>query len=330
MMGTLQMLEHGDDVPARGSPRLTSWGGTRRSDGRARRALVAVVVVLALATVGAQSPGARLLRYGFTTRLTYDVNPADARVASLVWARGIAKQVGIWDDVEAEVFPDVFSAADSVNAGKTDVLAMSTLEYLSIEDRLNAEPAMVFLQAGVATDEFLLLARDDIHSVSDLAGKRIGVFSASGQRELSSVWLDVLLMEAGIRPDSEKMPLMRPITKRSQAAMTVFFKQVDAAVELRPAFETAVELNPQLGRELKVLARSPGLLPGLVCLRNGMPPSVKRRYLEEAVRLHELPQFRQTFLLLRITRLMAWEARYLDSARALVAQRDALRKGRFP
>jgi hypothetical protein len=290
-------------------------------------ALVIGLIVWVMSAGLAQTPGERVLHYGFTTRLTYNVNPADARVASLVWTRGIAEQVGIWDDAEAEIFTDVSRAVASVNADRTDVLALSTLEYLAVEHQLKATPAMVFLQAGTATNEFLLLARDDIRSVADLAGKRIGVFSASGQRELSNLWLDVLLMEAGITPDNDKMPMLQTITKRSQAAMAVFFRQVDAAVEVRPAFETAVELNPQLGRELKVVARSPELLPGLVCLRNGMPPAVRRRFLEEAVRLHDLPQFRQTFLLMRITRLMGWDPRYLDTARVLLARRDDLRKG---
>jgi ABC-type phosphate/phosphonate transport system substrate-binding protein len=293
---------------------------------RAVVAAVAGTFVLAAPPAAAQPVGDGVFRYGFTARMSYDINPADARAASLVWARGIADQVGLWTRAEAEVFPDASAAVASVSANKTDILALTSLEYLSVEHTLKADPGMVFMQGNTATEEYVLLARQDIKSVADLAGKRVAVFSASGQRDLSYLWLEVLLMEAGIQPDSDRMPSLRTVTKRSQAAMLVFFKQMDAAVEMRSAFETAVEMNPQLGRDLKVVARSPGLLPGVVCLNRSIPPGVRQRYMERAVRLHELPQFRQTFVLMRITRLLAWDPLYLDTTRALVARREALRK----
>jgi ABC-type phosphate/phosphonate transport system substrate-binding protein len=116
------------------------------------------------------------------------------------------------------------------------------------------------------------------------------------------------------------------LRKRSQAVMALFFRQVEAAIEPRSAFETAVELNPQIGREIKVLARSPRLLPGLACIRRSVDHNLRRRYVEQATRLHEQTTFRQTFLVLRVTRLVPWDPRFLDTARALTARHEALRR----
>jgi ABC-type phosphate/phosphonate transport system substrate-binding protein len=108
--------------------------------------------------------------------------------------------------------------------------------------------------------------------------------------------------------------------------MTLFFGQVDAAVETRAAFETAVELNPQIGRGVKVLARSPGLLQGLVCVRRSLDPSLRRRYLDKALTMHLAADSRQNFMVLRVQRLVPFEPRFLADTRALADRFEALRR----
>jgi hypothetical protein len=49
-----------------------------------------------------------------------------------------------------------------------------------------------------------------------------------------------------------------------------------------------------------------------------MSPDQRQRYAERAIRLHELVRYRQAFVVLRITEFVAWEPRFLASARALV------------
>jgi len=288
--------------------------------------LVVIAVFHHTAVPVAQPGPEKTIRFGFTAALIGDANPNDVVAATLLWAKGVISQVGFWTSAEASVFQDVNEAMTPPNNGKTDLLALTTLEYLAAERRLQVQPSMVFQQSNETMSDSVVLVRSDITSVSQLAGKRLAINLPAREWDMAGIWLDVLLMEAGLPARQTAFSTVKVVPRRSQAAMALFFKQVDVAVETRSAFETAVELNPQLGKELKILARSPPLLPGLICTRNSMEPDLRRRYIEKATHLHELPQFRQTFIVMRVTKILEWDPHFLDSARALVARRDALKK----
>ena len=58
---------------------------------------------------------------------------------------------------------------------------------------------------------------------------------------------------------------VREVEKTSPAILAVLFGQADVALVRRQAFETMVELNPQLETDLEVVANSPDYLPTVTC-----------------------------------------------------------------
>jgi len=114
------------------------------------------------------------------------------------------------------------------------------------------------------------------------------------------------------------------VPKKGQAAMAVFFGKADFGIESRAALTTAIELNPQMGRELVVIETSPTLLPGIVCLSTLMPQELGRRYVAEATRLHQQIRYKQAFIVMRVTRIVEFQPAMLESSRALVARQKAL------
>ncbi len=267
-----------------------------------------------------------LLRYGLSLTALSEVNPNDAVAATQTWVREVGRASGSWRDARATLFPDTPTMLQSLNNGRIDVVALSSPEYLAVESTLHADPFLVYEQSGEVEVEYVLLVRNTVRSMADLQNGRVAIIKTNTQRELADTWLDVELLEAGLPEKERAFSQLKIVRKRSQAVMALFFKQVDAAVEPRSAFETAVELNPQIGRELKVLARSPRLLPGLACIRRSVNREARQRYVEHATRLHQQPGFRQTFLVLRVTRLVAWNPHFLDTARTLTARYQALRR----
>jgi hypothetical protein len=183
---------------------------------------------------------------------------------------------------------------------------------------------MAWETAKTVTVDFVLVARASAEGLSGAAGKTLALFASNRPWALSEAWADVMLADAGVPRGQKAFAAVKIVEKKGQAAMAVFFRQADYAVESRSAFEAAAELNPQLGRELIVLARSPAFIPGMVCLSDRMGRDLQRRYVEKATRLHELPRYRQAFMVMRVTRLAEWDPRYLDSARALLVRQRAL------
>jgi ABC-type phosphate/phosphonate transport system substrate-binding protein len=306
-------------------------GGRRR----ATRAPV-FVAVLATAAVLLPLPGsARLagqgkaadpiLKYGLSTSLMTDVSPTDALAASLLFSRTIGRAVGAWDDAQATLYSDSDTIVRALNASAVDFVALSALEYLGIERQVKADPFIIYQTSGEVASEYVLVASDAIRSVADVAGKRVAVFKAAPPRDLGDTWLDVLLAGAGLA-DGVRGVQVREMKKRSQASVAVFFGQADAAIEPRSAFAMAAEMNPQLGKKLRVLATSVPLLSGIVVVRRSMDPDLRRRYLEKATTMHEVVQYRQTFLVMHVNQLLPFEPRYLAGTRQLNERYLALRK----
>jgi ABC-type phosphate/phosphonate transport system substrate-binding protein len=301
--------------------------GNPRAIGMLAAALAAAILLGG--SVSSQAP-AGLLRYGMTEGTIENANPNDARAASLLWARGIADAMGgLYSGAEAEVFPTPSAAALAINTGRADVMAISSLEYLSIEKTMKATPSMVWELAGSVMVDYVLLARTNGGArLPTVTGKSLAIYAASRPWSLSDVWTDVMLADAGV-PDGQKaFSSVKVITKKGHAAMAVYFGQSDFAIESRSAFETAAEMNPQLGKDLMVLARSPQFIPGLVCLNDAMGGDTQKQYVANASHLHEQARYRQAFMVMRVTRLAPWKPQYLESVRAMVARHRALQARR--
>ncbi len=280
-----------------------------------------------LAHVAAQDNGrATTLRFGFSPSLVEDANLPDALAAMVYWVRAVGVAAGGWQNAEARVIDDPAAVTSWIDANDVDLFALSTIEYLAAERGLRADPCMAYEAHDEVEVEYVLVARTGTRSIRELQGKRLSYFNASGHRGIADAWLDVTLLEAGLSERDRAFAEARPAKKASQAILPVFFNQADAALVSGSAFETAVEMNPQLGRGLAVVARSPRLLPGLICANRSLAPDRRRRWIESATTIHKTPQFRQTFMVLRMNRLVPWNPRYLDNARAVLARYQALKR----
>ncbi len=291
------------------------WGG----------AAFAVIGALALLAPGAagQAPAA-VLRFGLTAGVIDGVSATDARAAARVWADGISGDVGLFHASEAAAISTVEEGAQALAADKMDLLVLSAFEYLSAEKSLQCRPGFVYEIMGEAMQEFVLVGRKNTAVPAHPSDKSIAVFSTNRQIDtLPTVWADTYFRDTGRPAGLKAFGQVRPIDRRGRATMAVFFGQADFGIDALSAFTGTIELNPQVGKDLAILARSAPLLPGLVCLNSHMAPALRERYIERATHIHEQTRYRQALTIMRVTRLIPWDPRYLDSARALLAKASA-------
>lgn len=285
-----------------------------------------LLVITGAARVVTQAGDPSTLRFGVSTALVEDANISDATAAMAYWVKAVGVAAGGWKNAEAHAIDNATEIVAAVAEQRVDLLALSTTEYFAIEGPLAADPCMVYEAQGQVEVEYILVARAGTRSVAELAGKRLCYLSPSGRRGIGDVWLDVVLLEAGLAERDRTFSQARPVQKASQAVLPVFFNQADAALVTRTAFDTAVELNPQIGRDVTVIARSPRLLPGLICVRRSLSSDLRQRWIEKATTIHQYPAFRQTFMVLHMNRLVRWSPAYLDAPRAMLARYQALKR----
>ena len=108
----------------------------------------------------------------------------------------------------------------------------------------------------------------------------------SSRASLAPVWSETILAREGLGSASGFYGQITTASKISQAVLPVFFRQLDACVVTRSGFETMVELNPQVGRQLKVLASSPPVVPVVFCFRASYDSPIRAKVLEEIAQWH--------------------------------------------
>jgi hypothetical protein len=80
-----------------------------------------------------------------------------------------------------------------------------------------------------------------------------------------------------------------------------------------------IELNPQLGRTLQIIARSPALLPMVFALVEGIEPALHQQLLQNLPDVHHSAAGRQVLQLMQGERLELVAPGRYDSAWALLA-----------
>jgi ABC-type phosphate/phosphonate transport system substrate-binding protein len=273
---------------------------------RARSACRAVVLCLLLLGGGPEAfcaedsreaPG---WRFGYSSRLLFDLSRADATTALTLWTKELAKEAGSTGAAKATIYDDLGSLVDAIRSEQIDFVAISSMDYLKIHKQLSLEPALVGTKNGkYAEDQLLLVRRDKGYTrLGHLQDKKL-VLTTSGQ-EIATLWLDTLLAKQGLALTRKHFGGIKETAKAQQAILSVFFNQADACVVHRNAYLTASELNPQVGKELDVLIASPSFPLAVTCFRPNLSQAKKDLLFSSYDRLIRTPAGKQILTLFRI------------------------------
>ena len=129
-------------------------------------------------------------------------------------------------------------------------------------------------------------------------------------------WLSQYLYQTD-RSSPHNFKKVTSVNKASQAVLPVFFKQADLCVITRGALTAMTELNPQLGKQVHIIATSPPYVPFAICFRRSLNSATQARLIEQLANLHKTENGRQILLLSKATRLCKLTETDLESIRAL-------------
>ena len=129
--------------------------------------------------------------------------------------------------------------------------------------------------------------------LGDLRGRTVALYN-SDKMSLAMPWMDVVLLREGMIGASNGFfgKVMRD-RKLSTAVLGVFFGQRDACIVTLSGFRGMVELNPQVGRQLRVIETSPPFIPTVFCFRREFQSPQNERVFDAILRLHESVAGRQ-------------------------------------
>lgn len=266
------------------------------------------------------------LRFGVSSRTMVDLNHADVVAAMKVWIHTVTEDRGIHVEPEPRVFDTLEAFMAAVKAGDIDIISAPTDEFIELERIMPLKDAFTTLHAGrLALEKVLLVHRDSPYqTLADLGGTRL-MLHTHPSAGLATHWLDIELARAGLPPRSAFFRDITPATRLNRAILPVFFRQADAAIVTREGFAVAGELNPQLLRQLRILAESPPLIPGLGAYRDTVPDPVADLFRDAATRLTETPAGRHILNLFQCDAIVFIQEADLAPTRAFLAEHARIR-----
>jgi ABC-type phosphate/phosphonate transport system substrate-binding protein len=273
---------------------------------------------------------AEQLHAAFTQHAFNGVNRADAEAAFKVITRTMGVKRGYDVAVTVRMFERVPELDAELEAGAINLLVLDTWTYLELNTAGRLEPAFVSSDASEVAKQQLLLTRRDsgLHALAALRGKTLNVQSASNAN-LGVHWLQTVCGEQNLGAPADFFGPMEYLAKPSSVVLPVFFGRTDACLVDSTSLALMAELNPQVGRNLQVIASSEPMVDSVVCLsESGWSSPQFRRDLREVLgELHLEPAGQQILTLFRSGRLMPFEERHLDTVRKLRAHATAVDGG---
>lgn len=287
--------------------------------------LALVAVSIPAAPAGADSAPFHL-RIGFSSRAFVSVPREDIRIAVQVLSRKLAaKTVG---SAESRIYDTSAEVENDLKARRLDVVALTPEEFINLRTHTPLEPAMTTVSGKNHEVELLLLTRRDsgLNGIADLKRRTIALPSRASQfGSTYHIWLETLVMKRGAGSTERFFSSLLETRNASQAIMPVFFRKADACVVSGQAFQVTTELNPQIARELRVMARIKHLAGGIIALRQDLPEERKQKVRQALMTLHEDQEGRQMFVLFQLDRLTPHRPDHLKGLEALHAEHRSLR-----
>lgn len=221
-------------------------------------------------------------------------NVNDARAAYRVWIREITNTLGIRS---IEAVPEIFVPSEQIvrmiRHGEIDLFGITAWEYAKVLDFVDPNSLLVedYLINGM---EYVMLVHNasPFKKLSDLHGCHL-ITHIHRDMNLVPAWVGNLL-------SNDNLPRMdvffaEQVARDSitQVVLPVFFRRMDAACLARRYFETAVELNPQLGKDLRALVISPKVVPIALCFQKNCSVASQQVFKDAIARSSALPAGQQ-------------------------------------
>ncbi len=253
-------------------------------------------------------------RVGVSAAGLGNVNRNDLNAALRAWAETIKKEQHLDADLDVGLLTgSVAEMREALLLNELDGISVTVSELMA----MGIEPEAVFVgDRGDGPEvRYVLIGRENgkVQSPEDLPDGSIAM--TDNQRMIMAMpWLETVLLQSD--PGYSGRKLKRPNLEEnpSKAILQVFFHQADAAVVTLQAFELACELNPQLRKDLKIIAESPPFITAFFIFRPSAEREKNIALLEKAVlNLHKTPGGRQVLTIIQSSRMQKHPISLLDT-----------------
>ena len=260
-------------------------------------------------------------RLAFSSSMFTEINENDARASIKVWAQTVAQERGIAAEADARIIKGTAAIIHALQSGEIDAVGLPTDEFFTVSRVVAFSHLFAAVLGAKMTEEYVVLVHRDnpAEHLAQLHGQRL-LALANPRTSLAEPWLDTLLLRSGQPAVQTFFGSVQHAVKIPRVVLPVFFRHSDACLVNRRGFDTMCELNPQVGRQLRVIARSEPVVATVFCIRAGFESPSHGRILASLRDLHTTPAGQQVLAIFQSERLQEPPPEFLDSSFALLTE----------
>ena len=273
--------------------------------------------------------GGAPVRLAISESLMADVNLSDARAAMAIWLKRMMVDLNVVIEFSPKVFETTEEILRRARTGQVDVIALNVVEYRQISDVMDSSQIMG--EAGTAgLEQYILLVKRNsgIRQLGDLRGRRLCMLKAP-KMAVAPAWLSTILDEGHFAPSEQFFGSIVTETKIPRVVLPVFFGQADAALTSKEGFDTMCELNPQVAKDLTVIASSTEMVVCFYVFHKNYHGVNREKFARVYSNLRTSPAGRQLATLFQFGELTVRDGSCLSSALSVLetSERAARRRG---
>jgi ABC-type phosphate/phosphonate transport system substrate-binding protein len=263
---------------------------------------------------------------GFSTRVLAGMNRADVIAGLQAWVLALTREQHLSFRADCRIFETTADIEKAIQGGQIDVITAATDDFVVLEKAVPLNGYFTSTYSGKITEDYVLVVDRDqaARDLKDLRGHDLLLLDHH-RMTLAPLWLDTELLRRKLPTSARFFGKITHVTKPDQAILPVFFRRSAAALVTRAQFNTAAELNPQLAKQLRILAFSPPLIPAIGALRGNTISGAGAFYRKEALRTNKSVGGRQILNLFQSDGVVEVKATDLAETRALLAEYTRLK-----
>jgi phosphonate transport system substrate-binding protein len=256
------------------------------------------------------------LNIAYSARIFEDANMADVRATTKVLIDTIGARNPHFRGGEVQIFQTLPEWRTAAEAGVLTLCILSITDYLELEPDGFLEPLFLYEDGSGIGEELLVLVhkKSGVESIDQISGLNLRI-PQNRFAPIARMWLDSL---------NVKPARIEEKGKGGKAILSTFFLHQTACVVTRGTYEAMKELNPQIGRDMMILARSPNYISDIICMSRPCNPNARAFILETLPILQDDDATDQIMVAYGIDRFAPFVSSYLESMRDLVAQQKRL------
>ncbi|MBK7498549.1 MAG: PhnD/SsuA/transferrin family substrate-binding protein [Ignavibacteriales bacterium] len=251
-------------------------------------------------------------RFIYSKELFFNTKTEDAIALTKIFTEKVKKKNGIEDEAEIVICKN---DEELIDATKTnfDFVLSTTVALVRLLKIGNVKPVLVNQTQGSYGFVYYLVTRKDknINHLSDLKNRKLNILARS-DGQTPSLWLEKILRDNKLPVKNRFFEEITFDYKPTNILLPVFFNKLDAAVITKESFDVMCELNPNIKKDLNILATSKTLLFGVLSFDTKSKNKEREKFIYDILTTMENDADGRQFLsLFSLDKIIPYKEEYL-------------------